>query len=134
LMSDLMKEGKPNDHSQNATGRPIQPDDLATIIYTSGTTGTPKGVMLTHGNLAANMVSLQYYDWNEADTCISFLPLSHITARHLDYVCFTYGCMIAYCPNFELLGKTMQEVKPTLFVGVPRVYEKIRNGVEEKVA
>jgi len=121
------------DSALDAAARAITPDDLATIIYTSGTTGTPKGVMLTHGNLAANMVSLQYYDWNESDSCISFLPLSHITARHLDYVCFTYGALIAYCPLFDLLSQTLQEVKPTLFVGVPRVYEKVRNGVEEKI-
>ena len=116
-----------------AKGRAVTPQDLATLIYTSGTTGTPKGVMLTHDNLASNMVSLEEYDWSEADTCISFLPLSHITARHLDYVCFTYGAMIAYCPNFERLPQTMQEVRPTLFVGVPRVYEKIRSGVEARI-
>ncbi|HSE49166.1 MAG TPA: long-chain fatty acid--CoA ligase [Terriglobales bacterium] len=134
-MHDISSDGvTERDRHFDARAAQARPEDLATIIYTSGTTGTPKGVMLTHGNLASNMVSLRYYDWGEGDTCISFLPLSHITARHLDYVCFTYGCMIAYCPNFELLGQTMREVQPTLFVGVPRVYEKIRNGVEEKVA
>jgi len=134
-MSEVASDGvTERDRHFEARVAEVRADDLATIIYTSGTTGTPKGVMLTHGNLASNLVSLQYYDWGEGDTCISFLPLSHITARHLDYVCFAHGCTIAYCPQFELLGRTMQEVKPTLFVGVPRVYEKIRSGVEEKVA
>ncbi|HTK94025.1 MAG TPA: AMP-binding protein, partial [Terriglobales bacterium] len=134
-MRDIASDGvTERDPHFDARAKATTPADLATIIYTSGTTGTPKGVMLTHGNLASNMVSLEYYDWGESDSCISFLPLSHITARHLDYVCFTYGALIAYCPSFERLGETMREVKPTLFVGVPRVYEKIRNGVEEKAA
>ncbi|MBI2677877.1 MAG: long-chain fatty acid--CoA ligase [Candidatus Koribacter versatilis] len=133
-MSSFVSDGVTGrDAGFDAAAGAITPDDLATIIYTSGTTGTPKGVMLTHGNLAANLVSLQFYDWGEADSCISFLPLSHITARHLDYVCFTYGALIAYCPLFDRLPQTLQEVKPTLFVGVPRVYEKVRNGVEEKI-
>ena len=133
MSSFVTDEAPGRDVALDAAARAITPDDLATIIYTSGTTGPPKGVMLTHGNLAANLVSLQFYDWGESDSCISFLPLSHITARHLDYVCFTYGALIAYCPIFEFLSRTLQEVKPTLFVGVPRVYEKVRNGVEEKL-
>jgi long-chain acyl-CoA synthetase len=133
-MSDICSDAvSAREAHLDAKGRAVAPQDLATIIYTSGTTGTPKGVMLTHDNLASNMVSLEEYDWSESDTCISFLPLSHITARHLDYVCFTFGCMIAYCPNFERLPQTMQEVRPTLFVGVPRVYEKIRSGVEARI-
>ena len=66
--------------------RAAEPDDLATLIYTSGTTGTPKGVMLTHGNIASNLsVSLDMFDVGKEDLGISFLPLSHVTARHLDY-------------------------------------------------
>jgi long-chain acyl-CoA synthetase len=64
-----------------------QPDDLATIIYTSGTTGTPKGVMLTHGNLTSNIVgSTTAFEFSHREGYVSFLPLSHITARHLDYI------------------------------------------------
>jgi long-chain acyl-CoA synthetase len=64
-----------------------------TIIYTSGTTGEPKGVMLTHGNLASNINYSTRGDWGsgEGDSCISFLPLSHVTARHLDYALMCYG-------------------------------------------
>jgi long-chain acyl-CoA synthetase len=105
----------------------IQPDDLATIIYTSGTTGESKGVMLTHGNLAANLnVSTTAFSWNKQDACISFLPLSHITARHVDYALFCHGATVAYCPQFDLLPQAMREVRPTIFIGVPRVYEKFR--------
>lgn len=108
----------------------VQPEDLATIIYTSGTTGESKGVMLTHGNVASNLnYSTTLFGWDESHSCISFLPLSHITARHLDYAVYSYGAVIAHCPQFDLLPMAMREVKPTIFVGVPRVYEKIRQEV-----
>lgn len=108
----------------------VHPDDLATIIYTSGTTGESKGVMLTHGNLAANLnVSTLPYNWSRLDSCLSFLPLSHITARHVDYALFCHSATVAYCSQFDLLPQAMHEVRPTIFIGVPRVYEKIRHEV-----
>ncbi len=108
----------------------VKPDDVATLIYTSGTTGTPKGVILTHGNIASNLSqSASLVDIGPEDVGISFLPLSHITARHVDYLLFCRGVSIAYCPNFDDLPRTLQEVRPTLFIGVPRVYEKIHNQV-----
>lgn len=113
----------------------VQADDLATIIYTSGTTGESKGVMLTHGNLASNLnVSTLPYNWGRQDSCISFLPLSHITARHVDYALFCHGATVAYCSQFDLLPQAMREVRPTIFVGVPRVYEKVRQEVLRKAA
>ncbi len=111
------------------------PDDLATIIYTSGTTGEPKGVRLTHGNLASNVnVSTRPFGFTQKDSCISFLPLSHVTARHLDYALMCHGTQLAYCPKFDFLPAAMKAVQPTIFVGVPRVYEKIRQAVEGKSA
>ena len=111
----------------------VKPDDVATLIYTSGTTGTPKGVILTHGNIASNLgQSASLVDIGPGDVGISFLPLSHITARHVDYLLFCRGVSIAYCPNFDDLPRTLQEVRPTLFIGVPRVYEKIHNQVQLK--
>ena len=108
----------------------IQPDDVATLIYTSGTTGTPKGVILTHGNIASNLgMTADLVDIGQEDTAVSFLPLSHITARHVDYLLFQRGVTIAYCPNFDDLPQALNEVRPTLFVGVPRVYEKIHNKI-----
>lgn len=105
----------------------IQPDDLATIIYTSGTTGTPKGVMLMHGNIASNMTfSLAQFNFVIGDIGISFLPLSHITARHLDYCLYLHGVIVAYCPHIEDLPKALLDVRPTVIVAVPRVYEKVR--------
>ena len=119
----------------DALVRSTGPDDLATLIYTSGTTGEPKGVMLTHGNIASNQnIAVLGYSFNETDACISFLPLSHITARALDYVMYGHGAQVIYCSNFDKLPQAMKELRPTVFVGVPRVYEKIRQAVEQKAA
>jgi long-chain acyl-CoA synthetase len=115
--------------------RSVEPSDLATLIYTSGTTGEPKGVMLTHANLASNQnVAPMNFSFGPSDVCISFLPLSHVTARALDYVMYNHGAQVAYCSNFERLPQSMKEVRPTVFVGVPRVYEKIRQAVEQKAS
>jgi long-chain acyl-CoA synthetase len=112
----------------------IDPDDIATIIYTSGTTGTPKGAMLTQGNLASNLLhSLDVYDFETGDDVgISFLPLSHVTARHLDYALLYHGVTVAYCPYFDELPAALQQIKPTVFVAVPRVYEKVYSQVVNK--
>lgn len=113
--------------------RQVSADDLATLIYTSGTTGTSKGVMLTHGNLTANAVmASKNAEWLAGDVYLSFLPLSHVTARHLDYVCYLNGVTIAYCPYFDQLPQMLQEVKPTIIVSVPRVYEKVRQEAERR--
>jgi long-chain acyl-CoA synthetase len=110
-------------------------EDLATIIYTSGTTGEPKGVMLTHGNIASNLnYSTTLFKWDSSGSCVSFLPLSHITARHLDYAMYFYGSCIAYCPDFAEVSRTFKEIRPTVVVAVPRVYEKVRQAVEGKVS
>lgn len=110
--------------------RAIAPDDLATIIYTSGTTGAPKGAMLTHGNLASNIsCSLQGFEVGEGQVSISFLPLSHVTARHVDLAMMYHGVTLAYCPYIEKLPQALAELRPSIFVGVPRVYEKIHNQV-----
>ena len=122
--------GTQHDAELDARARSAQPEDLATIMYTSGTTGRSKGVMLTHENLCSNLDrSNEEFETGPADLCISYLPLSHITARHLDYWLFQDGVTIAYCPNVDDLHKVMMETRPTLFVGVPRVYERIYNAV-----
>ncbi len=133
-MQSFLANAKPGrDAELEELARAVEPDDLATLIYTSGTTGTPKGVMLTHGNLAANLsVSLDMFDVGKSDLCVSFLPLSHVTARHLDYAMMHWGVPIAYCPNLDDLPRTLAEVHPTVFVAVPRLYEKIYNSVQHK--
>ncbi len=109
-----------------ARARAIGADDLATIVYTSGTTGASKGAMLTHGNIASNIqCSLLGFDMHPGLTSVSFLPLCHITARHVDFSMLYHGVTLAYCPFIERLPEALLEVKPSLFVAVPRVYEKI---------
>ncbi|ADW68942.1 AMP-dependent synthetase/ligase [Granulicella tundricola] len=123
------------DASFDAAAREVTGDDLATLIYTSGTTGEPKGVRLTHGNIACNLnLSTDPFGFHDTDSSISFLPLSHVTARHLDYAMMCHGARIAYCTKFDLMAAAMKATKPTIFVGVPRVYEKIRQAVEGKSA
>ncbi len=74
--------------------------------------------MLTHGNIASNQnVATAGFSFDETDSCISFLPLSHITARALDYVMYGHGAQVVYCSNFDRLPQSMKEVRPTVFVG-----------------
>jgi long-chain acyl-CoA synthetase len=111
----------------------VSPDDLATIIYTSGTTGTPKGVMLTHDNMASNLnCSLAEFPVQPGDVSISFLPLSHVTARHVDFALLYRGVTLAHLAVVTQLPQVLLEVKPTFFVAVPRVYEKIHFQTEQK--
>jgi len=121
------------DTAIEAFAHTVQPDDVATLIYTSGTTGTPKGVILTHGNIASNLgMSAQLTEIGMDDVGISYLPLSHITARHVDYLLAYRGTTIAYCPLFDDLPRTLLEIRPTVFIGVPRVYEKVHNQILHK--
>ncbi len=132
-MRQWMREGPGVDLKLEAGARAIGPDDLASIIYTSGTTGSSKGVQLTHGNLTANVLnSLEGFDIHPGQVSISFLPLSHVTARHADWALLYRGVTLAYCPFIEQLPQAMLEVSPTVFVAVPRVYEKIYSQVEQK--
>ena len=133
-MRQLMQEGgEGRDAELDELARAVKPDDLASIIYTSGTTGTSKGVQLTHGNLASNIgCSLEGFEVSPGQVSVSFLPLSHVTARHADLALLYHGVTLAYCPFFDQLPQVLQEVRPTLFVAVPRVYEKIYAQVEHK--
>src|SRR6266852_8447147 len=131
-MQELMLRGPTDfDPEFDARSQSIAPDDLATIIYTSGTTGTPKGAMLTHGNMASNIsCSMEAFGFGtKGEVSVSFLPLSHVTARHVDFALLYRGVVLAYCPDIAQLAKALTEVQPAIFIGVPRVYEKIRRKV-----
>lgn len=134
-MRSLMAKGpSQRDPEFDRQALATEPGELATIMYTSGTTGTPKGAMLTQENLASNLFhSLDFYGLGPNHLSISFLPLSHITSRHVDYAMFWHGVTIAYCPVIDELKQVLSEVHPTVLVGVPRVYEKLHNGVVEKI-
>jgi long-chain acyl-CoA synthetase len=104
----------------------IKPDQIATIIYTSGTTGEPKGAMLTHGNIASNVSAvIDLLPMDPTDSSLSFLPLSHIFERMVDYLMFAAGVSIAYVESMDTIAQNMREVRPTIVVAVPRIYEKI---------
>ncbi|MGK2935507.1 MAG: AMP-dependent synthetase/ligase [Gemmatimonadaceae bacterium] len=111
-----------------------RPEDLATIIYTAGTTGIPKGVVLTHDNLHSNVLaSASVLPFVGEDTCLSLLPLSHVFERMAGhYMMFSLGIRIAYAESIEALRGNMLEVRPTLLLAVPRLYEKIVASVRDK--
>jgi long-chain acyl-CoA synthetase len=133
-MDRLMHSGPQNrDPQLDARARAVRADDLATIIYTSGTTGVSKGAMLTHGNMASNLsCSLAGCHVGPGDLSISFLPLSHVTARHVDFAMLHNAVVVAYVSFPDHLPQALLELRPTIFVGVPRVYEKIYAQVETK--
>lgn len=136
-MSTIMQAEAPVDRDAqfDTAAKAVAPDDLATIIYTSGTTGVSKGVMLTHGNIASNLEQTgQSLGWQPGQVSLSFLPLSHVTARHVDYLCLLRGVTLAYCPSFDELAAKLQQTRPHLFVGVPRVYEKVRQEVDRRAS
>ena len=115
----------------------VEPQDLATLIYTSGTTGDPKGVMLTHDNLVSNVnaTTRLFAGLGTKDVALSFLPLCHVFERmggH--YVMLRHGVTIAYAEAVDKVPANMVEVKPTIMLSVPRLYEKMYARVNEKVA
>jgi long-chain acyl-CoA synthetase len=110
------------------------PDDLATLIYTSGTTGDPKGVMLSHWNIASNVNTIDAILEDVLagmpaagpEECLSFLPLSHILERTAgNYAMFMGGVIINYATSVDTVAAEMTEVRPTIMFSVPRLYEKI---------
>ena len=108
-----------------AEARRARPGDLVTMIYTSGTTGTPKGVMLTHNNLWSNIwASRQMLGVEYGDVSLSFLPLSHILQRMVDYLFFAGGCTITH-GSIDTVAADMKRLQPTVLVSVPRLYEKV---------
>ena len=110
-----------------ARANEVKPDDLATLIYTSGTTGQPKGVMLTHDNIYSNVEAARTaIPFGGNDSCLSFLPLSHIFERMAGhYLMFATGTTIAYAESIDTVPANLLEVRPTLVLSVPRLYEKM---------
>lgn len=106
----------------------ISPETLATLIYTSGTTGTPKGVMITQYNVMWTLESLRRgADLQPGVRMVSYLPLAHIAERLATHYLGTYlSGQVWYCPDLAAVLEYIQEARPTLFVGVPRVYEKFQ--------
>ena len=118
-----------------ASALEVVEDDLATLIYTSGTTGDPKGVMLSHGNIASNVTtSVALFSFTAEDECLSFLPLSHIFERMFGHYCmFHAGVVINYAESVDTVPADMLEIRPHLMASVPRLYEKIYARVLDSV-
>jgi long-chain acyl-CoA synthetase len=134
-LADIEARGRsgPDDEAFRSAAAKVQPDDLATLIYTSGTTGEPKGVMLTHGNLAANLRDIcQIFPVAETDSALSFLPLSHSFERMVIWVYLAKGLSMAFAESNETIGRDLLRLKPTVMTGVPRVFEKLQSKILEK--
>jgi len=136
---DVVESGKKHEQSnpdwfeQSRTSR--RPDDLATLVYTSGTTGNPKGAMLTHGNITSNVVTVRdVVPIQAGDRALSILPLSHILERMVDFLYLFKGGTIAYAESVTKVADNLQEIKPQYFGAVPRLFEKMRARVLDKVA
>lgn len=111
-------------------------DELLTIIHTSGTTGKPKGVMLTHGNILANIEGAKFwiFDLNNTDTTLSYLPVSHVFERLAGhFLPLSAGATIAYAESIETISENLKEVKPNLVTSVPRLFEKVYAGIMKKM-
>ncbi len=112
----------------------IEPERLATLIYTSGTTGEPKGVMLSHRNLTANVLNI--YEWLELagrrDEALTYLPFSHIFERAAWYLYMHAGTVFAYAESIDRVAANLSEVRPTVMKIVPRMFEKIYARILER--
>lgn len=122
----------PDDFDEKALS--IRPDDLASIIYTSGTTGVPKGAMLTHHNLVNNIQTLRsLVEFTDRDTVLSFLPLSHVLERMCTFAWIYVGATIAYAQSVDTVAENLVEVRPTIMVSVPRLFDKFYARVIDNV-
>jgi long-chain acyl-CoA synthetase len=131
---DLIELGitKPQNEKMLTIQKSITDDDLFTLIYTSGTTGKPKGVMITHSNIISQISALKdTLDWSKNDRAISFLPMSHVFERMIEYVYMFKGVSIYY-GNIETIGDDLKLIKPTLMPTVPRLLEKVYDKIMTK--
>ena len=111
------------------------PDDVAALIYTSGTTGEPKGVMISHRAALAELQALDaFFDVTSADHSLSFLPLSHALEWGWSMAVIRHGCLNTFVPNPKTISAMLAEVRPTLFVSVPKLYEQVMSVAREKVS
>ncbi|MDL9944491.1 long-chain fatty acid--CoA ligase [Gordonia sp. ABSL11-1] len=135
-LAELEATSAPDGFDLDASWRAVQPEDLATLIYTSGTTGPPKGVEITHRNVIAQLAALeQHVEVGFDDRVISYLPAAHIADRVSSHGAnMVRGIQVTTVPDPREIAAALPEVRPTFFFGVPRVWQKIRAGIEAKMA
>lgn len=124
------------DRAGTARSLPVDPEALATIVYTSGTTGRPKGVMLSHRNILSNAAAcLKTMEVTTQDLMLSFLPLSHTFERTVGYyLSIMSGTPVAYARSVQTLGEDLQQVRPTLLITVPRIFERVYSALRQKLS
>lgn len=136
-LDDVIDSGDSDDAGDKFWERAetVQADDTLTLIYTSGTTGNPKGVELTHGNLVQNVIpsAKRAVISSDDDFVLEFLPLCHVFERMLSYLYMYVGVSKAYC-SVHHVAELLADIKPTVFASVPRLFEKIHDKIQGKVA
>ncbi|WP_439029133.1 AMP-dependent synthetase/ligase [Gordonia terrae] len=135
-LADVEQTPPPEGFDFTASWQAVESDDLATLIYTSGTTGPPKGVEITHRNIVAEMTALaEIVEAGFDDRAISYLPAAHIADRVSSHAAnMMRGIQITTVPDPREIAAALPDVHPTFFFGVPRVWQKIRAGIEAKLA
>jgi len=133
---EFLKQGEGHPHAEEIARRvaAIEPDDLVNILYTSGTTGVSKGVMLTYRMYAAAIpANDKVMDLSSDDVIMCFLPFTHVFERAWSYWCLSRGCQLAINLRPQDIQMTLREVHPTCMAAVPRFWEKVYSGVQEKI-
>jgi long-subunit acyl-CoA synthetase (AMP-forming) len=133
---DELAERGGDDFDFEGTWRAVEPDDILTLIYTSGTTGPPKGVQLTHGNLVSAVLSFdQIIAFPNDGRVVSYLPMAHVAERNCShYLPMMLGFSTTCCPDPRQVMSYLPEVRPTWFFAVPRIWEKLKAGLEAMIA
>lgn len=135
--TEIIELGKKNQNKYSndlkSIKESIKPGETVTLLYTSGTTGNPKGVLLSHDNIISNIRSIsKVFHFNETHRTLSFLPINHIFERTVNYYFQTKGLSIYYAENLGTIADNIREVKPNLFVTVPRLLEKVYDKIIAK--
>ncbi|MGH8876163.1 MAG: AMP-dependent synthetase/ligase [Stackebrandtia sp.] len=133
----IVEAGKSSTIDIDERRKAVRADDLATIVYTSGTTGRPKGCMLTHRNLVADICNILpelETLFNDSSTTLMFLPLAHVLARIIQIGCVQSRVKVGHIPDHKELVDNLATFRPTFLIAVPRVFEKVYNGAEQKAA